>query len=74
MLSLWIYITTRRESRGSGGFDATGKVIENKQIDGGKIANVNGSVQTNNIGPDKKNSFQPVSWQKDLKWYSLPRK
>jgi len=56
-------------------FDATGKVIENKQIGGGKIANVNGSVQTTNIGPGKINSFQnPKYSQTDLIWYSLPRK
>ena len=56
-------------------FDATGKVVENKQIGGGKIANVNGSVQPFNIGPGKINSFQnPKYSQTDLIWYSLPRK
>ena len=56
-------------------YDASGKVIENKQIIGGKIANVNGSTQPTNIGPGKINSFQnPKYSQTDLKWYSLPKK
>jgi RHS repeat-associated protein len=55
-------------------YNTSGSVIEQKQIVGGQITNVNGSVRETNFGPGQKNSFQPVSWQKDLKWYSLPRK
>jgi RHS repeat-associated protein len=55
-------------------YNASGSVIEQKQIVGGQITNVNGSPRPTNIGPNQKNSFQPPSFQKDLIWYSLPRK
>jgi RHS repeat-associated protein len=55
-------------------YNTIGSVVEQKQIVGGQITNVNGGVRETNFGPGKKNSFQPVSWQKNLKWYSLPRK
>ncbi len=55
-------------------YNTSGSVVEQKQIVGGQITNVNGGVRETNFGPGKKNSFQPVPWQKDLKWHSLPRK
>ncbi len=55
-------------------YNTSGSVVEQKQIVGGQIANVNGSPRPNNIGPEQRNSFQPASYQKDLKWYSLPRR
>jgi len=54
-------------------YNASGSVIEQKQIAGGQITNVNGRFREINIGPGQKNSFQPASWQNDLKWYSLPQ-
>jgi len=54
-------------------YNTSGSVIEQKQIVGGQITNVNGNVRETNIGPGQKNSFQPLSWQKSLKWYSFPR-
>jgi hypothetical protein len=55
-------------------YNTSGSVIEQKQIVGGKIANVNGNPKPTNIGPGHKNSFQNPTGQPDLIWYSLPRK
>ena len=55
-------------------YNTSGSLIEQKQIVGGKIANVNGSPKLTNIGPGHKNSFQNPTGQPDLIWYSLPRK
>lgn len=55
-------------------YNTSGSVIEQKQIAGSKVANVNGSPKSTNIGPGQKNSFQNPSGQPDLIWYSLPRK
>jgi hypothetical protein len=55
-------------------YNTSGSVIKQKQIVGGQITNVNGSPRLTNIGPGQKNSFQPASYQKNLKWYSLPCK
>jgi hypothetical protein len=55
-------------------YNTSGSVIEQKQIVGGKITNVNGSPRTTNIGPRQKNSFQNPTGQPDLIWYSLPSK
>lgn len=54
-------------------YDATGKVIEKKQIGGGKTTNVNGSFRATNIGPGQLNSFQNPNYS-GMTWYSFPTK
>lgn len=54
-------------------YSTSGTVIEQKQIVGGKITNVNGSTRPTNIGPGQKNSFQNPTGQPNLTWYSFPR-
>jgi len=54
-------------------YNSSGSVIEQNQIVGGQITNVNGAERDTNIGPRRKNSFQnPNHAQKDLIWYSIP--
>ncbi|MDP2234789.1 MAG: RHS repeat-associated core domain-containing protein, partial [Bacteroidales bacterium] len=55
-------------------FNDSGSKISTNIREGGKLVNVNGSQRPTNIGPGQKNSFQNPIYQKDMIWYSLPRK
>ncbi|MDP4281645.1 MAG: RHS repeat-associated core domain-containing protein [Bacteroidota bacterium] len=54
-------------------YNASGSIIEQKQIIGGKTTNVNGTPRPTNIGPGQKNSFQDPKYS-GMTWYSFPAK